>query len=34
VDDTGARALGFEPTGLADGLARTAAWMSGATGPG
>jgi dihydroflavonol-4-reductase len=34
VDDTGARALGFEPTGLAAGLARTAAWMSGATGPG
>ncbi|MDT7589856.1 MAG: dihydroflavonol-4-reductase [Pseudonocardiales bacterium] len=34
VDDTEARALGFEPTGLADGLARTAAWMSGATGPG
>jgi dihydroflavonol-4-reductase len=33
VDDTEARALGFEPTGLADGLARTAAWMSSA-GPG
>ncbi|HEV7789618.1 MAG TPA: NAD-dependent epimerase/dehydratase family protein [Pseudonocardia sp.] len=34
VDDTGARALGFEPAGLADGLARTAAWMSSSAGPG
>ncbi|HEY0573735.1 MAG TPA: NAD-dependent epimerase/dehydratase family protein [Pseudonocardia sp.] len=29
VDDAGARALGFAPIGLADGLARTAAWLSG-----
>jgi dihydroflavonol-4-reductase len=29
VDDAGARALGFAPMGLADGLARTAAWLSG-----
>ena len=29
VDDAGARALGFAPAGLDDGLARTAAWLSG-----
>jgi len=29
VDDAGARALGFAPSGLTDGLARTAAWLSG-----
>lgn len=29
VRDAGARALGFAPSGLADGLARTARWMAG-----
>jgi dihydroflavonol-4-reductase len=28
VDDAGARALGFTPRGIAEGLARTAAWIS------
>lgn len=28
VDDAGARALGFAPSGVDDGLARTAAWLS------
>ncbi|MGH3587958.1 MAG: NAD-dependent epimerase/dehydratase family protein, partial [Pseudonocardia sp.] len=27
VDDSGARALGFAPSGVDDGLARTAAWL-------
>jgi dihydroflavonol-4-reductase len=27
VDDAGARALGFAPTGVEEGLARTAAWL-------
>lgn len=29
VHDAGARALGFAPSGLADGLVRTARWMTG-----
>jgi dihydroflavonol-4-reductase len=29
VDDTGARALGFAPTGIEEGLAATAAWVTG-----